>query len=228
MPGGTAHMDGTFERTENGIEMAIAARASRFEYGIIARRWWPQDDFNGQVSVDIDLRGRAQSIEQFLAHAEGHFDFAVRPRNLGSGVLDRWSISAFRTLLPFLDRSGESTVNCYIARLDLAGGQAREHALIIDTTRVRATGTGSANLIDDTFSFRFSPRAKGVTFFSLQTPLRVEGSSSNVRVFVAPGDWLEALTRFFGSVILVPLDIWRNGPMPIDGSDVCVDAVRNQ
>lgn len=227
LPGGTAHVAGTFERTADGIEMGIAARASRFEYGIIARRWWPEDDFNGQVSVDVDLRGRAPSIDQFLAHADGRFDFAIRPRNLGSGVLDRWSINAIRTLLPFLDRSGESTVNCYIARFDLAGGQVRDHALIIDTTRVRATGTGGANLIDDTFSFRFSPRAKGVTFFSLQTPLRVEGSSSNVRVFVAPGDWLEALTRFFGSVILVPLDIWRNGPMPIDGADVCVDAVRD-
>ncbi len=226
MPGGAAHLDGTFERTDDGIEMAIAARASRFEYGILASRWWPQNDWHGQLSVDMNLRGRAPSIEQFLNRADGHFDFALRPRNLGSGVLDRWSISAFLALLPFLDRSGESTVNCYIGRLDFSGGKVRENALIIDTTRIRATGTGSANFVDDTFSFRFSPRAKGVTFFSLQTPLRVEGSSNSVRVFVAPGDWLEALTRFFGSVILVPLDIWRNGPMPIDGADVCVDAVR--
>lgn len=226
LPGGGAHAEGTFRRTDDGIEMAVAARASRFEYGIVARRLRPDDDWNGQLSADLDLRGRAPSIEQFLAHADGHFDFALRPRNLGSGVLDRWSINAFLTLLPFLDRSGESTVNCYIGRLDFAGGQVREDALIIDTTRVRATGTGGANLVDDTFSFRFSPRAKGVTFFSLQTPLRVEGTSRNVRVFVAPGDWLEALTRFFGSVILVPLDILRNGPMPIDGADVCVDTVR--
>jgi hypothetical protein len=214
--------------TGREIEMAVAATIDRLEYGFLARRWRPDANLNGEVSLDVDLRAHTPSVDRFLEHATGHMDFAVWPRDQASGVLDRWSINAFLTLLPFLDRSGESTVNCYFGRLDFTDGVVREDALIIDTTRVRATGTGVVNLPKDALSFRFSPRAKGVTFFSLQTPLRMEGSTSDFRVFAAPGDWIEALTRFFGSIVLVPLEILRNGPMPADGADVCANPTRRR
>ena len=49
------------------------------------------------------------------------------------------------------------------------------------------------------------------------------GTMTDFRVFAAPGDWIEAVTRFFGSVVLVPLEIMRNGPLPADGADVCTN-----
>jgi uncharacterized protein involved in outer membrane biogenesis len=208
------------------LAMALDVRVERFDYGVIARRIRPGSDVAGMISLDLKLAGRPPSIDRFLAHADGRFDFAIWPQNLPSGVLDRWSINAFATLLPFLLRPGDSTVNCYIGRADFAGGGLTEDKLLIDTTRVRATGTGYADFATEEISFRFNPRAKGVTFFSLQTPLRVEGTMRDFRVFAAPGDWLEAVARFFGSVVLVPLEIWRNGPLPADGADVCTDPIR--
>jgi uncharacterized protein involved in outer membrane biogenesis len=226
IPGGSARLKASHDVAGDGLVMALDARVERFDYGIIVRRIRPGSDVAGLISLDIALAGRPPSIDRFLAHADGHLDFALWPQNLPSGVLDRWSINVFTTLLPFLLRPGDSTVNCYIGRVNFAGGGFTEDKLLIDTTRVRATGTGHADFATDEFSFRFSPRGKGVTFFSLQTPLRVEGTMRDFRVFAAPGDWLEALARFFGSVVLVPLEIWRNGPLPADGADVCTDPIR--
>jgi len=45
---------------------------------------------------------------------------------------------------------------------------------------------------------------------------------------VAPtrGDFFEAFARLFTSVINVPLEMLRYGPLPLDGADVCTDPLR--
>jgi len=221
LQGGSLWARATYDATGPDILTEIVAEMDRFDYGVLARHIRPDTTASGVISLDVALKGRSRSLTEMPANATGRFDFAVWPQNLGGGVLDRWSINAFNALLPFLDRSPQSEVNCFVGRFDLQDGVATEDAMLVDTTRVRATGTGRVDFGTEALSFRFSPRAKGLAIGSLQTPLRLEGTMSDFRVFAAPGDVFEAIARVFTSFVTVPLQTLFRGGLPRDGADVC-------
>jgi uncharacterized protein involved in outer membrane biogenesis len=226
LPGGGARLYGSYDTRGREVTVAAGARIDHFEYGILARRSRPGADIQGLLSLDIGIRSTAPSLDSIFAHADGYVDFAVWPRNLRGGVFDRWSVNMFLALLPVLDPGTESRVNCFVGRLDLNDGVLTHDALVIDTTRVRALGAGGANLRTEEIAFRFRPRAKGAAFFSLQTPLTITGTMSEFRVAPTRGDFFEAFARLFTSVITLPLETLRHGPLPIDGADVCSDPLR--
>jgi hypothetical protein len=221
IPGGSLWARATYDATGPDIATEIVAEMDRFDYGVLARRIRPDATASGALSLDMALAGRSRSLTELPANATGRFDFAAWPRDLGGGVLDRWSINAFNALLPFLDRSPVSQVNCMVARMDLKDGVMTEDVLLIDTTRVRATGKGRADFGTEEVSFRFSPRAKGLALGSLQTPLRMEGTMTDFRIFAAPEDIFEAIARVFTSFVTVPLQTLFRGGLPRDGADVC-------
>jgi uncharacterized protein involved in outer membrane biogenesis len=235
VPGGRVRLYAYYDTRGREVEVSAGARIERLEYGTLARRVRPDADLAGLFSLDLALKSRAPSLDALMAHADGHVDFAIWPTNLGGRVFDRWSINVIRELLPLLDpfavlpfrdRPEESQVNCLVGRLDLKGGVLTPDALIVDTTRVRALGAGRADFRTEEIAFRFRPRAKGVTFFSLQTPLSVSGTMSDFTIRPTRGDVLEALARLFAEVVVVPLEILFRGPLPRDGADVCSDPSR--
>jgi hypothetical protein len=225
----------SYDTSGPDLVFAAGAHIERFQYGILARRIRPDVDVAGAFSLDLALQSAAPSLDSIMRRADGYIDLAVWPENLRSGGFDRLSVNVFFAVLPFLDaftalpflQSGaESQVNCFIGRFDLKGGILSHDAIVIDTTRVRALGSGTADFRTEEISFRFRPRAKGVTFFSLQTPLSVSGTMTDFTVRASPGDIFEALARFFAEVIVVPLEILVRGPLPRDGADVCTDPLR--
>ncbi|MCZ7566594.1 MAG: AsmA-like C-terminal region-containing protein [Burkholderiales bacterium] len=161
LPGGGARLYASYDTRGREVDLVAGARIERFDYGVLARRNRPDADIQGLLSLDMEIRSRAPSLDAIFARADGHIDFAVWPRDLRGGVLDRWAVNLFLALLPFLDPGSGSKVNCLVGRLDLDGGVLTHDALVIDTTRVRALGSGRADLRTEEIAFRFRPRARG-------------------------------------------------------------------
>jgi uncharacterized protein involved in outer membrane biogenesis len=226
LPGGTLRMSLAYDPTEQRIKFAAGAYIERFEYGVIARRLRPGSDAEGLFSLNMELASTTPSLSAIMAHADGRIDLAVWPRNLGAGQIDVWVVNLFRELLPVLDRRAQSQVNCMVGRFDLHSGVLRRDALVIDTSRMRVLGAGTVDFATEAIDFRFQPRAKDVQFFSLETPVRVTGTLTDFNIGVSPGDVLATIARFFGSVIVVPLETLFRGPLPRDGADVCTDPLR--
>ncbi len=226
VPGGTLRLSVAYEPTESEIKFAAGAYIERFEYGVIARRFQPGSDVEGLFSLNMELASRTPSLNALMANADGMIDLAVWPRNLGAGQIDLWVVNLFRELLPVLDRRAQSQVNCTVGRFDLRAGVLTRDALIIDTSRMRVLGAGSVDFGTEAIDFRFAPRAKGLQLFSLETPVRVNGTITDFAIGVSPGDVLATIARFFGSVIIVPLETLFRGPIPRDGADVCADPLR--
>jgi uncharacterized protein involved in outer membrane biogenesis len=226
LPGGTAKLSVAYDPGEGGIALAAGAYIERFEYGILARRRRPDTDMEGLFSLNLELTSKAPSLNEVMASANGRIDLAVWPKNLGAGQFDLWVVNLFRELLPVLDRGQVSVVNCAVGRFDLAGGRLTRDALVIDTSRMRVLGAGAVDFASEEIDFRFRPRAKGVQFFSLETPVSVTGTLTDFSIAVTPGDVLATIGRFLGSVIIVPLETLFRGPLPRDGRDVCGDPLR--
>jgi hypothetical protein len=226
LPGGTAKLSLAYDANDVAVTFAAGAYIERFEYGILARRQRPDSEIEGLFSLNLELSSKAPSLNAVMGAADGRIDIAVWPRNQGAGQIDLWVVNLFRELLPVLDRGQVSVVNCAVGRFDLAGGKLTRDALLIDTSRMRVLGAGGIDFATEAIDFRFQPRAKGLQLFSLETPVRVTGTLTDFSINVSPGDVLATIARFFGSVIVVPLETIFRGPLPRDGRDVCEDPLR--
>ncbi|MEO8040184.1 MAG: hypothetical protein ABI794_15540, partial [Betaproteobacteria bacterium] len=226
VPGGSAALSIAYEPSDDEVQLEAGMHVVRFDYGVLARRLKPGVDVGGLFSLDLELRSRAPSLETVMAHANGRIDVAVWPRKMKSGIFDLWAVNVFVALLPAVDPGAESLVNCALARFDIKDGKLTDDSILIDTSRMRVSGSGRVDFGTEKLSFRMQPRAKKSQFFSLATPVGVSGTLSDFKIGVATEDVLGTVARFFGSIVTVPLESLRGGRPPRDGSDICSDPMR--
>ena len=227
VPGGSAQLFAAYEPGERDVAVQARLRVDRFDYGILARRAKPGTDLGGLFSLRFDLDSRAATIDGLMARADGRIDVAVWPRNMRSGIFDLWAVNVFVALVPAVDPAAESRVNCAIGRFDLRNGKLTHDAILIDTSRMRVAGEGRVDFDNETLAFKLAPRAKTAQFFSLATPIAVNGTLTDFKVGVAPGGIAETTVRFLTSVFVVPLQKLTEGEVPRDGADICTNAMRD-
>jgi uncharacterized protein involved in outer membrane biogenesis len=226
LPGGGLRLSMAYDLKESEVDLHVAAYVERFDYGIIARRLNRSDDLRGLFSMNLELAGRAPSLDSIMRSANGKLDLAVWPTELRSGMFNLWSANLVLTLLPLIDPGLKSQVNCIVGRFDLKEGDLSDDKILIDTSTVRIRGTGHANLRTEELAFVFRPRAKGIGLFRLQTPLRVSGTLTDQRFGFDRQDVFYSALRMVASPILVPIQWFTLGPMSRDGADVCNDPLR--
>jgi uncharacterized protein involved in outer membrane biogenesis len=226
MPGGQASGRLAYEPREKDVLASLKLDIDRFDYGVIGRRVKPGSDLDGRFSLHLDVDSRAPRLSQLLAHGNGRIDVAVWPRELRAGVFDLWAVNLFVALLPTLDPKNESVVNCAVGRFALKGGKLTQEQLVIDTSRMRVTGTASADFGSERIAMRLQPQAKSAQFLSLATPIEVNGSFADFRVGPNPGDVLQTVLRMATSIFWVPLQKLFSDKVPQDGADVCGVAFR--
>ena len=225
VPGGSARMTFVFEPTQTDVALSLGLLVDRFDYGIVARRLKPDSDLQGLFSVRADIDARSPTLETVLQHADGRIDFAVWPRNFKSGIFDLWAVNLFLALIPAVDSSKESTVNCAVGRFTLRDGKLTHDRILLDTSRMRVTGQGNVDFTSERLAFRLVPTAKSPQFFSLATPIGVSGTISQYKVGVSGSDVLETTARLLTSIVVVPLQKLTGRGLPKDGGDVCEAAL---
>ncbi len=228
VPGGAARVTFSYQPSETGVEVNAKVRANRFDYGILARRIKPDTDLQGLFSLHMDIEAQAPTLDALMQHANGRIDFAAWPRNFKAGIFDLWAVNLLAALVPAVDPSAESKVNCAVARFDLRDGKLTQDQILMDTSRMRVSGTGTVDFDTEALAFRLVPTAKSPQFFSLATPIGVTGTITDFKIGVSGSDVLETTARLFTSVIVVPLQSLAGRKLPRDGADVCDSAMRTE
>ena len=221
MPGGEAKLQLSYEPREQDVLADLKVDIDRFDYGVIGRRLKPESDLGGRFSLKMDVNSRASRLSQMLAHGNGNIDIAVWPEKLPSGVFDLWAVNLFVALLPTLDPSNASVVNCAVGRFTLNDGKLAQRQLVIDTTRIRVNGEAQVNFTDERLRVRMQPQAKTAQFLSLATPIEVTGSFDQFKVGPNPGDVMQTIVRMATSIFWVPIQKLMGEKLPADGADVC-------
>jgi len=227
MPGGEALIRLGYEPLAGDREARVDAqvRIDRFDYGVLARRLRPDAAVQGRFSAHADLIATAP-LDRLLARGDGRIDLAVWPVDLRAGIFDLWAVNVFVAMLPALDPAAASRINCAIGRFDLRDGQLREERLVIDSTRLRASGRARVDLRDGSLEVRMQPKPKEAQFFSLQTPVEVTGRVDDFRVGLPAGSIPATVVRFAGSLVTTPLQWLMGSPLAADGADVCAQPMR--
>jgi len=226
VPGGSARLTASYYPTDTDVEVKAQIRVERFDYGILARRIKPDTDLQGLFSLYVDFDSRTPSLDGIMQHANGRIDFALWPHNMRSGIFDLWAVNLFVALVPAVDGASESKINCAVGRFDLRNGKLTQDAILMDTSRMRVSGTGRVDFDTETLAFRLAPRAKIPQFFSLATPIGVTGTLTNYKIGVAPGGVMDTFARLLTSIFVVPIQKLTEQSPPRDGADVCTNATR--
>jgi hypothetical protein len=184
----------------------------------------PNADIKGQLSLDLNIDSSAPHIGDLMAYGNGHLNVMVWPENQKSGVLDLWAVNLLSGLLPAIDPSHQSKINCAIGKFQLKNGILKEKQLQIDTTKMRVTGTLLADFKSEEIYTQLRPQAKEVQFLSLSTPVNVTGTFKNFNIGLSVGDIAETIVRLGTSVFWVPLKKLFSEKMVSDGSDICLSA----
>jgi uncharacterized protein involved in outer membrane biogenesis len=227
VPGGAAKLWLGYEPTDEDVKVDLHLDVDKFDYGVLARRIKAGSDLHGVFSLKMDVDSRARYLSEILRHGSGRIDFAVWPQNMQAGIFDLWAVNVLVALVPAVDPGKGSKVNCAVGRFDLNDGKLVHRAIILDTGRMRVTGTGKANFNDEVFELRMSPQAKTAQFLSLATPIQVSGSFNNFKVGVSAGDIIGTVGRLLTSIFWVPLQKLAGKKLPADGADVCNPVFRD-
>jgi uncharacterized protein involved in outer membrane biogenesis len=220
-PGGSATLRLGYKPRDSNVGASLRIVVKHFDYGILARRIDPKTEMRGILSLDVDVSAHAQYISELLRHGKGHIDFAVWPENLKSGLLDIWAVNVLTALLPAVDSSSASKVNCAIGRFVLSDGKLSEKTILIDTSRMRVAGKGEADFKGEDIHLYVQPHAKAPQILSFPLPIELSGKFTDFHVGVRPSDVLGTVVQFATSVVSVPIESLFGKQPPSDGRDVC-------
>jgi len=220
LPGGKIALSASIKPGAESAEADLKVRIENFDIGILVNRTRPESDMGGLVNLDIDVESTAATIPELLANGNGYFDFSGKLENFGAGIIDLWAVNLVAAIVAGAEKE-KSQLNCAVGRWSMTDGMLQSDAFFMDTSRIRICAEGSVNLRDQQVNIKVKPRAKRAEFFSLATPLKVEGSFSDINIGLGGGGVIGTAIKFVASPVTVPLKRTFSAKIPADGSDVC-------
>jgi uncharacterized protein involved in outer membrane biogenesis len=220
-PGGGVNVDMSLLHRVDNIDFAVAASIDHLDYGILARRAEAGTDMGGVMSLDIMLESTAPGMMDIMANASGHFDFALLPENFSAEVFDMWAVNLISAIATEVDKDEASEVNCIVVRLGLDAGLLTEKAVFMDTTQMSVAGKVDIDFTSQEIDILMAPRAKRPEFFSLATPVKINGSFDDFGVGVSKVRAARSVVSFITSPIHVPIRRVFKKEVPADGREAC-------
>ncbi len=192
------------------------------DYGAVGRWFQPDTDLKGVFNLRTSLEAKSPDFQSIMAGARGYLDFYVHPEQFRTGVIDLWAVNFFYYMIPFFTPKNESVINCVAGRFNIEDGLLNQEELLIDTTRIQVAGTVFVDFTKNTIDAAFRPVPKRPQFFSLATPLEVNGKLSDFHAGVPSGALIGTVIRQVSSAVVVPLQMIFKKNVPKDGTAYCV------
>jgi uncharacterized protein involved in outer membrane biogenesis len=134
----------------------------------------------GTMEARAKLHGRGDSVHLVAASANGTVT-AVVPRGLvGNHFAELLGIDVDRAFL--FNASGDTTLRCAVADFQARDGTLTVRNFLFDSDVVKATGTGTVNLGNETLALEIKGAPKKFTLFRLRAPIDVAGPWQHPKV----------------------------------------------
>jgi len=219
VPGGSLSMGISVKPGRESAEASLQVEVKKFDFGILARRADPETNMGGIINIDIALKSTATDFSGILAQGNGYLDFSAKPENLQSGIMDLWAINVI-TAIVSQSVKGQSHIEYLVGRWSMKDGYMQPDIFVIDTTRMRICGKGWIDFNSRKLNLEVSPTPKKPEFFSLATPIGVQGNFVDFGLSIAPGGLIGTGVKFVISPLQVPLQTLFDQSIPADGSDL--------
>ena len=221
IPGGSISSSLSLTIVDDESTGHLSLDIDKLDYGISTRLFQPDSQVDGIISTRVDLELGGSDFTRLLQHATGRLDIAVWPKNTRPAkALNLWTTNLYLILLPELKKK-ESLVNCMVGLLNFEDGTMREELLALDTTKLWIYGNINADFKQEQVRLSLFPQSKTARLFSFQSPIRVEGSFTEIGMAINPVDLTGSYISFITSPLTVPVHWLFGDKIPEDGSAIC-------
>jgi uncharacterized protein involved in outer membrane biogenesis len=122
------------------------------------------------------------------------------------------------------DSEPDSVINCLVASFAMQEGVMEERSIFIDTTNMSIAGEATIDFKAKTIAMRAAPKAKRPEFFSLATPVKVNGSFEDIGIKINAIRMAGTVTSFVTSPVHVPIRRIFTRKRPENGKEACREA----
>lgn len=183
----------------------VSARVRKFKLSRIAPSINLPETTVGDISADLELTGRGNSIARMLANADGQIGLAVTDGQVSKLMLKLVGLDLGGYMWTRLSGDRNVPIRCAVASFDAKHGVLDTKALVFDTTDTNVLGEGTINLADESLAMTIRPQPKQQSILSLRTPLHVTGTLRHPSVGLNKGVLAARGGAALGLAILNPL-----------------------
>jgi len=173
-----ASLHGQFELDASGATPNMTARldADSFDLGLLLKTLGWFDGIQEQIDIDLKLAASGHDRASVLSGLTGRLVIVSGGGSIDSKNFDLWAADLVTTMLsPKWRGEDNTTIECGVVGLEVKQGVATVEHLLVDTERITIGGSGSVNLIEETFDLVLAPQPKKASLVSLARPVRIAG-----------------------------------------------------
>ncbi len=220
LPGGSLTYAMSLKPAPDKSNAWLRAKVENFDISYLVHRIAKDSDMGGRFNLDMALETHASTLEEILANGNGHLDFSVRPKNIKAGIIDLWAVNIIMAAVAKSDKD-QSQIECLIGRWSMKNGYLTPDTFVIDTSRMRICGNGWVDFRKEEVDLKVAPVPKKPAFFSLATPIGIQGQFTDFSLGVVPGGVVGTTLRFITSPLHVPIAHVAGFKLPENASDIC-------
>ena len=220
---GGGALDGsiTLKPLGKGADMAALLKIDGFELGKMLRELGITELIDGNLDVDVNLRGRGASVASLMAGLNGHTSIIMNQGRINNKYIDLLggdiSTGVFRLLNPAEEKKDYTAIKCMVSRFDIKKGLADSTALVVDTDRMSVVGEGGIDLRTEKLDLALKPIPKedvegmSLSLGELAKPFKLGGTLAEPGLTIDPVAAALALGKSIGGAALF-------GPVGIAGA----------
>jgi uncharacterized protein involved in outer membrane biogenesis len=165
---------GNFELDARGKKAKVTMMLSvkKLDIGALLKEMNQDALASGQIDFYTRLRGAGNSAQTIMARAGGRLNIISGGARVSSKYVDLLGAD----LLQVATSSGETKVNCLVARFNINNGLARDRGILFDTERMSVKGEGRINLRTEALDLKFTAKPKDKSLVNVAVPWRVRGT----------------------------------------------------
>ncbi|HSZ73636.1 MAG TPA: AsmA family protein, partial [Rhizomicrobium sp.] len=139
----------------------------------------------GVLEARAKVHGTGNSVHKAASTMSGTVVAVVPQGTINQRSAELLGIDVDRAL--FLPADKETNLRCAVGGFQAQNGVLTTETFLVDTDVVKATGTGTLNLRDETVDMQIKGEPKKFTFFRLRTPITVTGPIAHPTLGVKAG-----------------------------------------
>jgi len=175
------------------------------------------DALEGNLNVDINLKGQGRSVATLMAGLNGSASIQISQGRINNKHINLLgadiSASVLRMLYPKKEKVDYTRINCLVSRFDIKKGLAVSTAMVFDTSSMSVFGEGEINLKTEEIDFSLHPVPKEGIGFSgigklslslgkLSEPFKLGGTLAEPSLTLDPTETATTLGKAIGGTLL--------------------------
>lgn len=179
---GSLNAYATIDASTSTISWDYDVRLRHFLLGKLLKSASFKDAGKGQISGDIKLKARGNSLHKALESSNGRVTLVMSGGQFSNLLLELAGADIAESLEFLVTKDKKVPIRCMVADIGLNNGLMQSDTLVFDTEDTRINGDLMANLKDESFSLRLEPEPKGPSILSVRTPVTINGTFKNIGV----------------------------------------------